>query len=298
MLMSMTLESQTHRDLEAQHQQGKSKTRSRQSPLHPINEDETPNNISSSDHDDTFETTSKVDSHDTRLYSEQSKSSPNTSFHFGMSPSLNTQVPPFQFNPQIVNNPPQASPSTSAPQLDHMARMQAMFAQQAQANRQQQEAMLAHQAQISKQQAEANQQLQLLLAKSLDRQLDQQDKQLQHQTNVVERQAVVDARVAIKPMKEGINIVQYFEHLESELEDAQIPLAKWKTILVAKLSTRAEKTCAHLIHNTEATYRDLKKHHSNISVLVQMSSAISYTELHTQSSKTKRKPRSCNMQNI
>ena len=260
MLMSMTLESQTHRDLEAQHQQGKSKTRSRQSPLHPINEDETPNNISSSDHDDTFETTSKVDSHDTRLYSEQSKSSPNTSFHFGMSPSLNTQVPPFQFNPQIVNNPPQASPSTSAPQLDHMAMMQAMFAQQAQTNRQQQEAMLAHQAQISKQQAEANQQLQLLLAKSLDRQLDQQDKQLQHQTNVVERQAVVDARVAIKPMKEGINIVQYFEHLESELEDAQIPLAKWKTILVAKLSTRAEKTCAHLIHNTEATYRDLKKH--------------------------------------
>ena len=33
-----------------------------------------------------------------------------------------------------------------------------------------------------------------------------------------------------------------------------------ETILVAKLSTKAEKSCAHLIHNSEATYEHLKKH--------------------------------------
>ena len=90
--------------------------------------------------------------------------------------------------------------------------------------------MLAHQAQVSKQQAEANQQLQMLLAKSLDRQIDQQDKQLQHQTNIVERQAIADARTQIKTMREGTNIVQYFEHFETELGDANIPLEKWKQI--------------------------------------------------------------------
>ena len=163
-------------------------------------------------------------------------------------------------NPQFNMNPPPASPNVTAAPMDPMLMMQAMFAQQAQANRQQQDAMMAHQVEISRQQAEANQQLQMMLAKSLDRQLDQHDKQLKYQTTVVERQAVADARLAIKPMKEGINIVQYFEHLEAELADAQIPLAKWKPILVAKLSTRAEKTCAHLIHNPEATYKDLKKH--------------------------------------
>ena len=61
-------------------------------------------------------------------------------------------------------------------------------------------------------------------------------------------------------MKDGVNICQYFDHLETELTDARIPLSKWKPILVAKLSTKAEKTCAHLVHNSEATYEDLKKH--------------------------------------
>ena len=140
-----------------------------------------------------------------------------------------------------------------------MTMMQAMFAQQALANQQQQQAMLAHQAHVANQQAEANQQLQLLLAKSLDRQLDQQHKQLKHQENLMDKQAIADVRVAVKQLKEGTNIVQYLEHFETELEDAQIPLAKWKQILVSKLSTKAEKVCAHLVHS-EATYQDLKRH--------------------------------------
>ena len=83
---------------------------------------------------------------------------------------------------------------------------------------------------------------------------------MQQQANIVARQAIADARTSIKPMKDGVNICQYFDHLETELTDSNIPLSKWKAILVAKLSTKTEKTCAHLVHNNEATYADLKKH--------------------------------------
>ena len=197
---------------------------------------------------------SRLGSMDTEPYTAM-LSPPYTNSIFGKSPSQVEQQPPSQLNntspfanPQFNFNPPPTIPNVAAVPADPLTMMQAMFAQQALANRQQQEAMFAHQAQ-----------LQLLLAKSLDRQLDQQDKQLQHQTNTVERQAIADARISIKNMKEGTNIVQYFEHFEDELGDAQIPLAKWKTILVGKLSTKAEKVCAHLIH-TEATYKDLKRH--------------------------------------
>ena len=120
--------------------------------------------------------------------------------------------------------------------------------------------MFSQQAEANRQQAEANRHLQLLLASSLDKQIDQQSKQLQQQANIVARQAIADARISIKPMREGVNICQYFDHLETELRNAKIPLNKWKTILVAKHSTKAEKTCAHLVHNTEAAYADLKKH--------------------------------------
>ena len=60
-------------------------------------------------------------------------------------------------------------------------------------------------------------------------------------------------------MREGANIVQYLEHFETELEDANIPIAKWKQILVSKFSVKAEKICTHLIHSG-ATYQDLKRH--------------------------------------
>ena len=119
---------------------------------------------------------------------------------------------------------------------------------------------MAQQAMISKQQTETNQQLQLLLAKSLDRQIDQHDKQLKQQENVVERQAMADARLAVKEMRDGSNIVQYLEHFELELGDAQIPPAKWKTILVGKLSPKAERVCAHLVNDATATYDDMKRY--------------------------------------
>ena len=61
-------------------------------------------------------------------------------------------------------------------------------------------------------------------------------------------------------MREGINICQYFEHFESELRDAKIPKNSWNRILVSKLSLKAEKKCAHLIHNHDATYKILKNH--------------------------------------
>ena len=212
-------------------------------------------------------------------------------------PYLNTLSPPFQpsvndksplqldqpplqrfhttppVNPQFSFNLPPAMPNVTAAPTDPMAMLQSMFAQQMisnqqqqeayrlqqEANKQQQEAMMARQSEVNRQQAEANQQLQLLLAKSLDRQLDQQDKQLVHQMNIRERQAIYDARTAIKNMREGANIVQYLEHFETEVGDTQIPLSKWKQILVSKLSVKAEKICAHLI-NSEATYQDLKRH--------------------------------------
>ena len=210
------------------------------------------------------ETHSRLGSMDTHLYAEIS--SPfNTSmlakspFQVEQPPSIQiNNTPPF-VNPQFQINPPPAIPNVAAGPIGFLAMMQAMFAQQSLANRQQQEAMFAHQTQVSKQQAEANQQLPLMLAKSLDRQLDQHDKQLLYQTSIAERQAIADARTSIKTMREGTNIVQYFEHFETELDDAKIPLEKWKQILVSKLSTKADKVCAHLIHS-EAIYQDMKRH--------------------------------------
>ena len=219
------------------------KVRSRQ--LETAFEKDTPQQDTSSEHEEIEETASRVDSQDTKRYSEYSRSSPSIPYNFGVSPSLNSHIPPFQFNPPVLNNPTQTSPIASASQLDPMSMIQTMFSQQAEAN---------------KQQAEANRQLQLLLASSLDKQIDQQSKQTQQQANIVARQAIADVRTSIKPMREGVNVCQYFEHLEIELREAMIPPNKWKNILVAKLSTKAEKSCAHLIHNSEATYTELKKH--------------------------------------
>ena len=171
-----------------------------------------------------------------------------------------TLQPSHRILPQFPMNPPQTSPNVTASPLDAIAIMQNMFAQQADANRQQQEAMIAHQASITAQQAETNKQLQLLLAKQLDRQLDQQEKQLKRQETTEERQAIADARLAIKPMKDTANIVQYLQHFESELQEAEIPSSKWKKILIGKLSPKADKICAHLVNDQLATYDDLKRY--------------------------------------
>ena len=245
--------------IEAERLKTISKSRSRQ--LETV-EEQSKHSSSEAEEDDAH---SRLGSMDTHPYAEISSPFSNSMmnkspFHMEAPPSAQIQnTPPFG-NPQFALNPPQTLPNVAAGPVDPLAMMQAMFAQQSLANRQQQEAMLAHQAQVSKQQAESNQQLQLLLAKSLDRQIDQQDKQLKHQTNIVERQALADVRLAVKPMKDGNNIVQYLDHFEAELGDAQIPPTKWKTILVGKLSTKAEKVCAHLINDPTATYEDMKRH--------------------------------------
>ena len=220
---------------------------------------------SSEDEEEGEETNSRLGSGDTMPYLN-TYSSPLQPSLTDKSPQLGDQTPLQRLhktppvNPQFNFNLPPALPSGSATLADPMAVMQSMFAQQALANNQQQEAMMAHQTLISSQQAETNQQLQLLLAKSLDRQIDHQDKQLQQQDSMFQRQAIADARLAIKHMKEGCNIVQYLEHFESELEEAHIPPAKWKKILVGKLSTKADKVCAHLINDQTATYDDIKRY--------------------------------------
>ena len=135
------------------------KCRSRE--LNTILEDNISQQHSSSEHEEIGDEASGIDSQDTRKYSEHSKSSP--SYHFGISPTYNSgnNNPPFVFNPQAINNPPQTSPIVTASQLDPMAKIQTMFSQQAEAN---------------KQQAEDNRQVHLLIASSLDKQIDQQSK--------------------------------------------------------------------------------------------------------------------------
>ena len=217
---------------------------------------------SSSEIEESEDTHSRLGSMDTERYTLLS--SPLSHSHIDKSPRQVEQPPPSLFQPSPIVNPqfnlnlPPTMPNVPAGPVDPMAVMQSMFAQQALVNKQQQEAMMAQQTLFSKQQSETNQQLQLLLAKQLDRQMDQQEKQLKHQENIVERQALADVRVAVKQMRDGGNIVQYLEHFEMELGDALIPPAKWKTILVRKLSPKAERVCAHLINDVAATYDDMK----------------------------------------
>ena len=224
----------------------RTKTRSRE--LNTIDEDNPYEENTSSEQEELEETSSRLSSHDTQPYSEQSKISPAGPYKFGTSPRLDSQAQPFVVNPQLVpmaTAPTPASPNVPTAPVDTMALIQTMFSQQAEANRQQ---------------AESNRQLQMLLASSLDKQIDQQSKQLQQQANIFARQNLADAKTSIKPMRDGINICQYLDHFEIELKDAKVPHNKWKSILISKLSSKAEKACAHLIHDSEATYNSLKKH--------------------------------------
>ena len=241
----MSLEANRLREIQKD-QTFRTKTRSRE--LNTIDEDNPEEDNTSSEQEEMDETNSRLSSHDTQPYSEQSKVSPTGPYRFGTSLRLDEQAPPFVFNPQPLATaiaPAPVSPNVPAAPVDTLALIQTMFSQQAEANRQQ---------------AESNRQLQMLLASSLDKQIDQQSKQLQQQANIVARQAITDVRISIKPMRDGVNVCQYFEHLETELRDAKIPVNKWKGILVAKLSPKAEKTSAHLIHNQDATYTTLKQH--------------------------------------
>ena len=192
------------------------KTRSRQ--LDTVKEDLPYEDHTSSEGEE--ETGSRLGSIDTQPYSEQPRSSPSAPYKFGKSPRLDDQPTPFMFNPQLVNNPsfpfnpqlvnnpPPTPPNVPAAPVDSMALIQAMFAQQAEANRQQ---------------AESNRHLQLLLASSLDKQIDQQAKQLQQQTNIFAQQNLADARTSIKNMRDGTDICQYLDHFENELRDAKVP---------------------------------------------------------------------------
>ena len=173
------------------------------------------------------ETGSQLGSLDTQPYSEQLKSSPAVPYKFGTSPMINGQPIPIVCNPEMINNPPPALPNVAATPVDSTALIQAMFSQQAESNRQQ---------------AESNRQLQLLLASSIDNQIDQQTKQLQQQTNMFARQNIVDARTSIKPMRDGINICQYLNHVEIELKEAKVPQHKWKAILISKLFPKGRKS--------------------------------------------------------
>ena len=187
---------------------------------------------------------SRLGSLDTQPYSEQVNSSPAIPYNLGVSPLITGQSIPIA-NPQMINAPPTTSPGVPTVPLDPMTLIQNMFAQQAEA---------------TKQQAQVNQQFQLLLANSLDKQIEQQSMQLQRQAKVVARQAITDARSSVKPMTEGVDICQYLDHFEAEMIEANIPLNKWKGILISKLSVKTEKTCAHLAHNSESTYAEIKKH--------------------------------------
>ena len=238
------------REIQQQLAQG-TKTRSRE--LDTIDEHDQIEDNTSSDHEEELEeTSSRLSSRDTQPYSENSKLSPAGPYQFGIGPRLDSQAPPFVFNPQPLatsNTPAPVPTNVAATPVDPMALMQAMFTQQAESNRL-----------MFSQQAESNRQLQLLLASSLDKQIDQQTKQMQQQANILARQSIADVRVSIKQMRDGINICQYFDHLETELKEAKIPNNKWKAILISKLSTKAEKASAHLIHSSDTTYTSLKKH--------------------------------------
>ena len=52
----------------------------------------------------------------------------------------------------------------------------------------------------------------------------------------------------------------YFDHFETELNEAAIPRQKWKKILIAKISPKVEESVSHLIARPLSTYDDLKTH--------------------------------------
>ena len=209
--------------------------------LDPIMEDDPGVMQSSSEEEESEEQTSqnRHGSLDTLPYSEQGnpRISPSQNYLSGVSPnSFNREAPPFVFNAvqprsaKATATTP-AQPNIGATPADHMALIQSVLLNQ----------------------AESNRQMQQLLASSMDKQIDQQ-------ATIFARQTLADAKDSMKPMKDGVNICQYFEHFEAELRDAKIPKNKWKRILVRKLSTKAERKSAHLIHNHDASYKILKNH--------------------------------------
>ena len=102
-------------------------------------------------------------------------------------------------------------------------------------------------------------------AASIQSQTDQITLQQNFQCKMLIRQKITDqktalaeAKAAIKPMRDDSNICKYIEHFEFELTEANIPIEKWKKILVSKLSHKIEKKCSHLTHDYNTTYGNLK----------------------------------------
>ena len=227
-VQQMTLEAQRLGKIQAQYKR-KPKTRSRENhDLDPITEDDHGDRQSSSEEEEEFEdntNASKIGSSDTIAYSQQgtTKLSLLLTYPLRRSPDpLNSEAPPFMFNAQqpLLNAQPPllaqsqakatspAQPNIAATPVDPMALIQSVLLSQAESNRQQ---------------AESNRQLQQILASSMDKQITQQARQIDQQATIFARQTLVDAKTSIKPMRDGVNICQYFEHLETELRDVKIP---------------------------------------------------------------------------
>ena len=118
----MSLDAQKLREIQEEHK-FKPKIRSHQiQELNSITEDEPGEDNSSSEQEqeEIEDTHSKLSSHDTQPYSEQSKLSPTLSYRFGKSPNtLDTHAPPFVFNsqPQATANVPVSWPKPMLPRL-------------------------------------------------------------------------------------------------------------------------------------------------------------------------------------
>ena len=181
------------------------------------------------------------DSHETVPYGNHKEYSnlPLLSPNLRSQPPLNTGAqPPFNTGAlNFVPNPAQhnpiqpQTPNVAVATLDPMAFLQTFMVNQADTNRQ----------------------LQQLLVSSMDKQTNQQ-------AAALFKQNIKEAKDAIKPLKDNINICLYFDHFEAELTEASVPKAKWKKILISKLSPKAEKKCAHLIANRATTYSALRDH--------------------------------------
>ena len=72
-------------------------------------------------------------------------------------------------------------------------------------------------------------------------------KQANNQVYAMTRQSVQEAKDSIKPFKDNANICQYIDDVEAVLTETTVPKCKWKSILVGKLSSKAEKHCKYLI---------------------------------------------------
>ena len=152
------------------------------------------------------------------------------------SPSA-SHVPPLSTLPQVETQPIPAN-TAATPQLDPMMLLQTFIQSTSETNRT-----------FMQNASETNRLLTETLAK-----------QANNQVYAMTRQSVQEAKDSIKPFKDNANICQYIDHFEAVLTETTVPKCKWKSILVGKLSTKAEKHCKNLIDDRSASYADLRDH--------------------------------------